>query len=144
VTPKQPLSIRETDLEYVIVCIAALLASGLTLFSGFGLGTLLMPVVAILSPLEIAIAITAVVHFTHNLFKLALMGHHADRSILLKFGIPAVIAAFIGAALLNWLYDADGCLWRRGFGLLRGHAVERRGGHLYFGIPCGVHWCKDS
>ena len=92
-----------TDLEYAIVCIAALLASGLTLFSGFGLGTLLMPVVAIFFPLDIAIAITAVVHFSNNLFKLALMGHHADRSILLKFGLPAVIAALIGAALLHWL-----------------------------------------
>ena len=88
-------------MEYAIVCIAALLASGLTLFSGFGLGTLLMPVVAIFFPLEIAIAITAVVHFSNNLFKLALMGHHADRSILLKFGLPAVIAALIGAALLH-------------------------------------------
>jgi uncharacterized membrane protein YfcA len=89
--------------EYVIVCIAALLASGLTLFSGFGLGTLLMPVVAIFFPLEIAIAITAVVHFANNLFKLVLMGHQADKSILLKFGLPAVFAAFIGAGLLNWL-----------------------------------------
>lgn len=90
-------------MEYVIVCIAALLASGLTLFSGFGLGTLLMPVVAIFFPLEIAIAITAVVHFANNLFKLVLMGHQADKSILLKFGLPAVFAAFIGAGLLNWL-----------------------------------------
>jgi len=89
--------------EYVIVCIAALLASGLTLFSGFGLGTLLMPVVAIFFPLGIAIAITAVVHFANNLFKLALMGHQADRAILLTFGLPAVVAAFIGAGLLNWL-----------------------------------------
>jgi len=35
-------------MELLIVCIAALLASALTLFSGFGLGTLLMPVVALL------------------------------------------------------------------------------------------------
>jgi uncharacterized membrane protein YfcA len=62
-----------------------------------------MPVVAIFFPLEIAIAITAVVHFANNLFKLALLGHQADRSILLKFGLPAVIAALIGAGLLSWL-----------------------------------------
>lgn len=90
-------------MEYVVVCIAALLASGLTLFSGFGLGTLLMPVVAIFFPVEIAIAITAIVHLTNNLFKLALMGRKAETSILVKFGFPAVIAAVIGAGLLNWL-----------------------------------------
>ncbi len=34
-------------MEYVIVCTVALFASGLTLFSGFGLGTILMPVLAV-------------------------------------------------------------------------------------------------
>lgn len=90
-------------MEYVVVCIAALLASGLTLFSGFGLGTLLMPVVAIFFPLKIAIAITAIVHLANNLFKFALMGRQAEKSILLKFGAPAVVAAFLGAGLLNRL-----------------------------------------
>ncbi len=90
-------------MEYAIVCSAALLASGLTLFSGFGLGTLLMPVVALFFPLEIAIAITAVVHLANNLFKLALLGRHAQPSVLLAFGLPAVCAAFLGAAVLHWL-----------------------------------------
>ena len=44
-------------MDIVVVSIAALFASALTLFSGFGLGTLLMPVVAIFFPVEIAIAI---------------------------------------------------------------------------------------
>ncbi|MXS85692.1 sulfite exporter TauE/SafE family protein [Nitrosomonas sp. HPC101] len=103
-------------MEYIIVCTAALLASGLTLFSGFGLGTLLMPVVAIFFPLEIAIAITAVVHFTNNLFKLVLMGHRADKSILLKFGLPAVLAAFAGAGLLNWLGEVPPVFQYMAFG----------------------------
>lgn len=90
-------------MEYVVVCLAALLASGLTLFSGFGLGTLLMPVIAIFFPLEIAIAITAIVHLANNLFKLALLGRHADRRIAVRFGIPAVLAAMLGATTLHWL-----------------------------------------
>jgi uncharacterized protein len=102
--------------EYIIVCTAALFASGLTLFSGFGLGTLLMPVVAIFFPLEIAIAITAVVHFANNLFKLAFMGHHADKPVLLKFGVPAVLAAFAGAGILNWLGEVPPVLQYTAFG----------------------------
>jgi hypothetical protein len=90
-------------MEYIVVCLAALIASGLTLFSGFGLGTLLMPVVAIFFPIEIAIAITAIVHLANNLFKVGLMGGKAERSILIKFGVPAVLAALFGAALLNWI-----------------------------------------
>ena len=37
-------------LQYVVLCTAALAVSGLTLFSGFGLGTLLMPVFCLLEP----------------------------------------------------------------------------------------------
>lgn len=90
-------------MELFIVCVAALLASALTLFSGFGLGTLLMPVVALFFPLELAIAMTAMVHLANNLFKIGLLGRKADGSILLKFGLPAIAAAFVGAALLTYL-----------------------------------------
>jgi hypothetical protein len=92
-------------MEYVVVSVAALIASALTLFSGFGLGTLLMPVVAIFFPLEIAIAITAIVHLANNVFKVGLLGKKANRSVLLRFGVPAVVAAFLGALLLTWLSD---------------------------------------
>ena len=90
-------------MEIAVVSIAALAASALTLFSGFGLGTLLMPVVAIFFPVEVAIAITAMVHLANNLFKAALLGRHANRAVLAGFGIPAVIFAFIGAWALGWL-----------------------------------------
>jgi hypothetical protein len=93
--------------ELLIVCLAALLASALTLFSGFGLGTLLMPVVALFFPLELAIAMTAMVHLANNLFKIGLLGQKADRSVLLKFGLPAVAAALVGAALLLYLGEAE-------------------------------------
>jgi uncharacterized membrane protein YfcA len=89
--------------ELPIVCIAALLASALTLFSGFGLGTLLMPVVALFFPLDLAIAMTAMVHLANNLFKIGLLGRKAEGSVLLKFGLPAIAAAFVGAALLTYL-----------------------------------------
>ncbi|MBI4432987.1 MAG: TSUP family transporter [Candidatus Omnitrophica bacterium] len=88
-------------MEYLIVCVVALLASGLTFFSGFGLGTILMPVLALFFPVPIAIAATAVVHFANNLFKLVLVGRSANKSVLLRFGVPAVIAALIGASLLS-------------------------------------------
>ena len=53
-------------MDIVIISLVALIASALTLFSGFGLGTLLMPAVALFFPLEIAITITAIVHLANN------------------------------------------------------------------------------
>ena len=90
-------------MDYVIICLAAFLGSALTLFSGFGLGTLLVPVFAIFFPIEIAIALTAIVHFLNNLFKLALLGKKANKNVVLRFGIPSIIAAFLGAYVLTLL-----------------------------------------
>lgn len=78
----------------------AFLTAILTFFSGFGLGTILMPVFAIFFPIEIAIALTGVVHFSNNLFKIMLVGRNANKEVLFRFGIPAIIASFAGAWLL--------------------------------------------
>jgi hypothetical protein len=86
-----------------LICLAALLASTLTLFSGFGLGTLLMPVVALFFPVSVAISITAIVHLANNIFKVVLVGRQTSWSTTLYFGLPAVIASFFGALLLSRL-----------------------------------------
>jgi uncharacterized protein len=88
---------------YLIICTVALLASALTFFSGFGLGTLLLPAFALFFPIEQTIALTAVVHFLNGLFKLALTGRHADRGATLRFGLPAIATSFLGAWVLIWL-----------------------------------------
>jgi len=87
-------------MELVIICLAAFFTAILTFFSGFGLGTILMPVFTIFFPIDIAIALTGVVHFTNNLFKISLVGRNSDKEVLLRFGIPAIIASFVGAWLL--------------------------------------------
>lgn len=92
-------------MDYFFICLAAFLGSGLTLFSGFGLGTILLPVFGLFFPIEMAIALTAIVHFLNNLFKLSLLGKKADRSVVIQFGIPSIIAAFLGAFLLTRLMN---------------------------------------
>lgn len=87
-------------MDLIVISLAAFLTAILTFFSGFGLGTILMPVFAIFFPLEVAIALTGVVHFSNNLFKMTLVGKNADKEVLIKFGIPAILASFAGAWLL--------------------------------------------
>jgi uncharacterized membrane protein YfcA len=87
-------------MDYVVICAVALAASTLTLFSGFGLGTILMPAFALFFPAPVAIAATAVVHLANNLFKLLLLGRAADWQVVLRFGVPAALAAALGALAL--------------------------------------------
>lgn len=90
-------------MDLLLISLVALVASGLTLFSGFGLGTLLLPAFALFFPVPAAIAMTAVVHLANNLFKLALVGKYVHLGTVLRFGITAVPAAWIGALWLGHL-----------------------------------------
>lgn len=103
-------------MEIIVISLAAFVVAILTFFSGFGLGTILTPVFMIFFPVELAIALTGVVHFFNNIFKLFLVGRNANKEVLLRFGVPAVIAAIVGSwILLNitnlqplFSYDAFG------------------------------------
>ena len=94
-------------MQYAIVSVAAALTSGLTLFSGFGLGTILMPVFALFFPIDVAVAVTAIVHLLNNLFKLILLGKYANKGVVLKFGIPGILAAALGAWVLVWFSNLE-------------------------------------
>lgn len=90
-------------MDHLLIAAVAFGASLLTLYSGFGLGTVLLPAFALFAPLPVAIAATAVVHLANNLFKGALLARAADRRVLLQFLPTAVPAAFAGAWLLGQL-----------------------------------------
>lgn len=92
-------------MEIIIISVTAFLVSLLTFFSGFGLGTILTPVFMIFFPVDLAIGLTGIVHFFNNLFKLLLVGRQADKQVLIRFGIPAVIAALLGSWLLINITD---------------------------------------
>lgn len=95
-------------MEYIVIPAAALIASVLSFYSGFGLGTLLMPVLAVFFPLPVAIAATAAVHGSNNLFKIIMVGLKADKELVLKFGLPAIAAAFAGAWALHLFTAVSG------------------------------------
>ena len=89
--------------HYLLIPAVALTASLLTFYSGFGLGTLLLPAFALFYPTPLAVAATAIVHLANNIVKFTLMAPHARKHVLLRFGVPAVIAGFGGAWLLTRL-----------------------------------------
>ncbi|SNS32802.1 hypothetical protein SAMN06295967_107104 [Belliella buryatensis] len=94
-------------MEIIIISLTAFLVAILTFFSGFGLGTILTPVFMVFFPDDLAIALTGVVHFFNNIFKLFLVGSNADKQVLIRFGIPAVIAAFAGSWVLLNITDLE-------------------------------------
>lgn len=87
-------------LIYLIVILSTFFFSGITFFSGFGLATVLTPVLIIFFPAPVAINLTAIVHFLNNIFKLFLTGKNVNKEVLLKFGLTAMIGAVFGSYIL--------------------------------------------
>ena len=88
-------------IPYFIISLVAFGAAILTFFSGFGLGTLLFPAFALFVELEIAIAMTAIVHLANNLLKFGLVFRGINLQILMYFGVGAILGAGIGAYILS-------------------------------------------
>jgi len=86
--------------DLLLIAVVSAAASLITLFSGFGLGTILTPAFLLFFPLETAIALTGIVHLLNNLFKAALLGRHTDWPTVLRFGLPSMAGAFFGAKFL--------------------------------------------
>ena len=93
-------------MEYFIPVIA-LLISLLTFFSGFGLGTIMVPVFLLFFPELLAITLAGIVHLLNNMFKITLVWRYIDKSVLLRFGLPALLTAFAGAYLLSQMAETE-------------------------------------
>ena len=77
----------------------------LTLFSGFGLGTLLMPAFALFLPVEVTVASTAIVHAATTSLKWAFLPGPLGAMSSSGFGLPAILASFVGAIVLTSLSE---------------------------------------
>lgn len=126
-------------MSFLVICSVAALASGLTFFSGFGLGTLLLPAFAVFFAVEQAVALTAIVHFLNGLFKLVLVWRHIDRSVVLRFGLPAIVGAFAGAWLLVQVAETEALFSYTAFG----RSIEVAPAKLVIGILLLCFACAE-
>ena len=81
-------------MEYLIISLVSLVVAALTFFSGFGLGTLLMPAFALFFPIEVAIAATAVVHLVNNIFKVYLLFSEKGKAVINYYSLQPAAEGF--------------------------------------------------
>lgn len=126
-------------MSFLIICTVAGLAAVMTFFSGFGLGTLLLPAFALFFAIEKAVALTAIVHFLNGIFKLVLVRQHVDYAVVLRFGLPAALGALAGAWLLVRMAEAGTLLHYN----LLGRDIEVAPAKVIIGILLLVFACAE-
>ena len=95
-------------MDLTIVILISFVASILTFFSGFGLGTLMTPVFFMLfRDLPLAIGATAIVHIANNIFKFGLMRKAIDWTVGWKFALTAFLGSIGGAFILGSISNVE-------------------------------------
>jgi uncharacterized membrane protein YfcA len=83
----------------VIATVAALIAGAIASISGFGIGSVLTPVLSSQFDVRLAIAMVSLPHLAGTFVRFLLVRTHIDRDVLLGFGAASAIGGLAGAAL---------------------------------------------
>lgn len=85
--------------EIVLLIVLTLIASAVGTSTGFGTSTIMVPVLAVFTPLPVTLLFVGVIHFFGDVWKMLLFRKGTAWRLILAFGIPGIAASFAGAAL---------------------------------------------
>jgi uncharacterized membrane protein YfcA len=87
------------DAFTAVAAIAAVVAGAIAAISGFGIGSVLTPVLSTQLDVRLAIAAVSLPHLAGTLVRFLLVRAHLDREVLIGFGAASAIGGLTGAAL---------------------------------------------
>jgi len=83
----------------ILMAIGGFLAGAIASVSGFGIGSLLTPILALRVSTKVAVAAVSIPHFIATALRLWIMRKHVDRRLLLSFGLMSAAGGLLGAVL---------------------------------------------
>lgn len=78
---------------------AGVIAGVIAAVSGFGIGSLLTPILALQLDTRLAIAAVSVPHLVGTAYRFWTMRRSIDRTVLLEFGVPSAVGGLAGALM---------------------------------------------
>ena len=127
----------------VLVMGVALVAGGVASLTGFGIGSLLTPVLALQVDTRVAVSAVAIPHVVGTAIRLALLRAHVDRRVFWSFGMMSAAGGLAGALLQTrtsgrWLSVIFGSL------LLLAAASELTGLARRLGVRGAAAWAAGG
>ncbi len=87
----------------ILVLLAAVVAGGIASIAGFGIGSILTPLLTTALGTKLAVAVVSVPHLIATALRFVLIREHLDRRVFLTFGITSGLGGLAGALLHVWL-----------------------------------------
>jgi uncharacterized membrane protein YfcA len=82
-----------------LVAIVGMVAGAIAAVAGFGIGSLLTPLLALQTGTKVAVAAVSIPHLLGTLLRFWLLRRHIDRHVLWSFGLTSAAGGLVGALL---------------------------------------------
>ena len=79
--------------------LTAVIAGGVASVTGFGIGSLITPVLSLSIGTKLAVAVVSIPHLIATALRFAMLRSHVDKRILIGFGVMSVLGGLTGAIL---------------------------------------------
>ncbi|MEX0877809.1 MAG: sulfite exporter TauE/SafE family protein [Candidatus Spechtbacterales bacterium] len=87
-------------MEIFLISVITITASFVGTVTGFGIATILLPVLLLFYPLPASLLISGIVHIFNDIWHISLFKEGIRWKLIFEFGIPAFLASIIGASLV--------------------------------------------
>lgn len=120
-------------LIFALISVVGVIASGIAAVAGFGVGSLLTPVLALETGIKVAVAAISIPHLVATAQRFWMLRAHVDRRVLLSFGITSALGGLVGALAHVWVSS-------RALGVVFGVVVALAGVSELTGWMRRVEW----
>jgi len=85
--------------EIVSIALLTLLASLIGTLAGFGISTIMVPILLIIFPLPQTLLLVGIIHWFNDIWKIILFREGIRWKLFLAFCLPGILTSFIGSSL---------------------------------------------
>src|SRR5690242_13710375 len=89
-----------------LLVMASVFAGAVASVTGFGIGSILTPLLALQAGTKTAVAVISIPHFVATVIRFWLMRHHVNKKVLVGFGIASAAGGLLGAFLHATFHSA--------------------------------------
>jgi uncharacterized membrane protein YfcA len=82
-----------------LVTLSAIFSSAIAAIAGFGIGSIMTPVMNLQVELKVAVALVSIPHFVATIMRFWRLRRNLDRNVLVSFGITSAVGGLLGALL---------------------------------------------
>jgi len=87
-------------MEILTIVLFTFVASVVGTATSFGTSTFMIPVLGFFYPLNIALLFSGIIHWFGNIWRMLFFRSGKQWKLILTFGIPGIIASYLGAQLV--------------------------------------------